>query len=347
MSAAPMKPALGPSAACTISGSVRWPRPVSDRENAVRVGPISSSPASDSPPPMMMQPGSNAAAMPASPTPSQRPTSASSSIDSGSPSRAAWVICGPSSRVGVAVDELAQVVGHRRVGADQLAGVADQGVARGVLLPAAAVAALAPVAVGHDLHVAELAGHPVGAAVDPVVEDERAADAGAERRAEHEAVAAPGAEPALGQAPRCWRRCRRPRAAAPARRPARAAARGASQVRREHHDGAGHVDEARPRRCRPPPRRTPGRSRWTRSTMVSSTARTSWPSVGRRSTRHHVAGRVDDRAEHLGAADVDPDRQRLPARGRGLAAGTRPRTCGSGLADRRAGAACGPACRCR
>ena len=98
MSAAPMKPALGPSAAWTISGSVRWPRPVRERENAVRVGPISSSPASESPPPMMMQPGSNAAAMPARPTPSQRPTSASSSMESGSPSRAAWVIWGPSSR---------------------------------------------------------------------------------------------------------------------------------------------------------------------------------------------------------------------------------------------------------
>jgi hypothetical protein len=35
--------------------------------------------------------------------------------------------------------------------------------------------------VRHHLHVAELAGHPVAAAVDASVEDERAADAGAER----------------------------------------------------------------------------------------------------------------------------------------------------------------------
>ena len=201
------------------------PRPVRVRENAARAGPSSSSPASETPPPTMMQDGSKAAVMPASPTPSQRPMSASSSTDSGSPSRAAWVTSGPVSARRVAVDPVVQGVRQRGVGRHQLAGVADQRVAGGVLLPAAPVAALAPVAVRHHLHVPELPRHPVGAAEHPVVDHHRAADAGAERHAEHDAGGRRRRRSGTRRARRCWRRCPRRPASRPGPSPRRAAAR--------------------------------------------------------------------------------------------------------------------------
>ena len=88
------------------------------------------------------------------------------------------------------------------------------------------------------------------------------------------------------------------------------------QVRGEHHDGAGHVDEARG----PDPDR--------RHVVLAGEARDQVDdgvldrahvvALGRPALDgHHRAGRVDDRAEHLGAADVDPDGQRLPPRGAG------------------------------
>ena len=45
--------------------------------------------------------------------------------------------------------------------AEAVAGEADQGIAAGVLLPAAPAPALARRTVGHDLRVAELAGKPL------------------------------------------------------------------------------------------------------------------------------------------------------------------------------------------
>ena len=81
-------------------------------------------------------------------------------------------------------------MGDRRVGGGQLAGLAHERVAAGVLLPAAAVAALAAATAGHDLHVAELARHAEPAALQRAVEQQRAADAGAEVDADEMRLAA-------------------------------------------------------------------------------------------------------------------------------------------------------------
>src|SRR5690606_32656249 len=88
--------------------------------------------------------------------------------------------------------------GDGRVGGGQFACLADQGVAGAVLLPAAAVAARAAVAAGHDLHVPELAGDAVLAAFDLAVLQDRAADAGAQRDHHEVVLAASGAEAPLG-----------------------------------------------------------------------------------------------------------------------------------------------------
>ena len=198
--------------------------------------------------------------MPASPTPSQRADRRRAAPWPAGPRRGRpRVTCGPVSRDASPSTIRRRSVGHRRVGRDQLAGVADQGVARGVLLPAATVAALAAVPVGDDLHVAELAGHPVRAAEDPVVDDQRAADAGAERDAQDEAVAARRRRTGTRRAPRCSRRCPPRRAArtrlASARRAAarRASSRCGENITRSR--------DRRPRtrrhRCPRRPRRTP------------------------------------------------------------------------------------------
>ncbi len=84
---------------------------------------------------------------------------------------------GPGDVGDVPLHPVQQVVRHRGVGGGQFPGLADQGVAGAVLLPAAAVAAGAAVARGDHLHVAELTGHPVLAALDPAVLQDRAADA--------------------------------------------------------------------------------------------------------------------------------------------------------------------------
>ncbi len=98
-----------------------------------------------------------------------------------SPSRASSVISGPVMSPMLPFDLLDDPVRDRGVGGGQLAGLAHQGVAGAVLLPAAAVAARAAVAAGHDLHMAEFAGDAVLAALDLAVLQDRAADAGAER----------------------------------------------------------------------------------------------------------------------------------------------------------------------
>src|SRR5690606_17876595 len=98
----------------------------------------------------------------------------------------------------VALDVLDDPVGDGRVGGGQLACLADQGVAGAVLLPAAAVAAGAAVAARDDLHVAELAGHAVLAALDLSVLEDRAADAGAQGDHHEVVLAASCAEAPLG-----------------------------------------------------------------------------------------------------------------------------------------------------
>ena len=95
------------------------------------------------------------------------------------------------------LDPLDDAVGDGRVGGGQLPGLADEGVAGAVLLPAAAVAARTAVPAGHHLHVAELTGDPVLAALDLTVLQDRAADAGAERDHDEMVLAAARAEPPL------------------------------------------------------------------------------------------------------------------------------------------------------
>lgn len=98
----------------------------------------------------------------------------------------------------MAFDPLDDAVGDRGVGRGQFTGLADQGVAGAVLLPAAAVAAGTAVPAGDDLHVAELAGHAVLAALDLAVLEDRAADAGAERDHDEVLLTAARAEAPLG-----------------------------------------------------------------------------------------------------------------------------------------------------
>ena len=181
--------------------------------------------------------------------------------------------------------------------------------------------------VGDDLHVPELAGHPVAAAEDLVVDDQGAADAGAEGDAED--VAVPDARRRTGTRParRCWRRCPRPPAPGSAASAPPAAARRARPGAARTARSPAPRRRTRPRRCRPPRRRTPRSASSTSSTMVSSTAGTLRPGVGRRRAGQHGAEGVDDAAEHLGAADVDADRQRRRAArsSRGVSRGGRTR----------------------
>ena len=88
--------------------------------------------------------------------------------------------------------------GRRRRGAGDLAGgLAERGAA-GVLLPAAAVAAGAQPAVGHDPHVPPLPRHAVRAAPQPAVQHDAAADAGAQRDHQRQVGAAGRAVAVLG-----------------------------------------------------------------------------------------------------------------------------------------------------
>ena len=128
------------------------------------------------------------------PTPSQWPISPSSSRAVWSPSRAASVISGPVRLAAVASDALEQVARDRGVGVDHRPGLAHERVAAGVLLPAAAVAALAPVPARDDLHVAELARDAEAAALHLSADEDAAADAGAEGHHHHVGLAARGAE---------------------------------------------------------------------------------------------------------------------------------------------------------
>ena len=104
------------------------------------------------------------------PTPSHWPMSSSSST------RDRVAVLGQlgDQRAGdlarIATGRAEQAVRDRRVRPRQLAGLADQRVAGGVLLPAAAVAALAAVAARHDLHVPELAGDAELAALQLAVD---------------------------------------------------------------------------------------------------------------------------------------------------------------------------------
>src|SRR3954447_5478591 len=105
---------------------------------------------------------------------------------------------GTGEVAGAALHPLEQVAGDRGVGVGQRPGLADQGVAAGVLLPAAPVAALATVPAGDDLHVAELPRDAEPAALDLPVDEEATADAGAQRHHHDVGLAARGAVLPLG-----------------------------------------------------------------------------------------------------------------------------------------------------
>ena len=232
-------------------------------------------------------------------------------MESGSPCWAACGHLGAAELRGVAPADLRQVVSHRRARDDQLTRLPLEGVAGGVLLPAAAVAARAAVPVRHHLHVPELAGHAVGAAVDPAVHDDRAADAGAQRDAQDEAVAGAGAEPALAERGGVGVVVDHDRDGDPAGQagPQRLVA--PRQVRREHHGGAAGVDEA----CG---------ADADRGDVVQLLQLLDQlddgvldpddvvPQGGSATELDHGPARVDDPGQDLGAADVDADRQRVP-----------------------------------
>ena len=307
-----MKPASGPSAASRSAARSGNPRPVSDARERRRVGPSSSSPASETPPPMMMQLGSKAAVMPARPTPSQLPIVGEQldgervAVPGGLGDQRA------GQPRGVAVHQGAQVVRHGDPRATSSRASRTSALPEAYCSQQPAVAALAAVAVRDDLHVPELAGHPVGAAEHPAVDHQRAADAGAERDAEDEAVPDAGTEPALrerrgvgvvvdhhGETDSGHQRVAQ-RLVAPV------------EVRGEHHHGE-RVASTNPAAPMPTAAISYLRAKAsTRSTMVSSTSWTSCPRVGTSVEIDDRASGVDDAAEHLGATDVDADRQRVP-----------------------------------
>src|SRR5690606_23138369 len=90
----------------------------------------------------------------------------------------------------------AQEVGVRRAELDQ---GGDEPELSGVALEAAAVAAAACAPLGLDGDVAELGGHAALAAIGALIDDDAAADAGAERVAEDVTRAARGAEARLAE----------------------------------------------------------------------------------------------------------------------------------------------------
>ncbi len=149
------------------------------------------------PAPITTVPGSRAATTPARPVPSHRPTSARISRAAGSPSCAACVTCSPRSspasppQAGPAGRVLA-------TGLDDLARGPGQHAGRGVLLPAAPVAALAATPVRDELLVPELAGQAVPAPLQPAVGEDRTTDAGAEGEHDEVALAPARPEPVLG-----------------------------------------------------------------------------------------------------------------------------------------------------
>ncbi len=143
---------------------------------------------------MTKRPGSRAAARLASPRPSHSPTSSSSSREAGSPARASSVTVAPvmaSGRPSAAASR-SWATGELAAGKDPC--LAAQGVSGGVLFPASAVAALAPVAAGHHDLVAKLSGDAEAAAFHPAVHHHGPADSGAQRDAYQPVLPLAGAE---------------------------------------------------------------------------------------------------------------------------------------------------------
>src|SRR5690606_33742724 len=96
-----------------------------------------------------------------------------------------------------AVAQAEQHAGALRRRHGPLVRVADEGLARGVLLPAALAAAAAEQAVRHHAAVAELGGDAVAPAVELAADDGSAAETGADGDADDVLVAGADAEPVL------------------------------------------------------------------------------------------------------------------------------------------------------
>ena len=213
--------------------------------NAARAGPSSRSPASTRRRRSRSSPGRGSRPGRPGPGRARCPTISKQRSAAGSPSLAAWVICGPSIAVGVPAAELQQPDRAARGAPGEVARLRHQGAAAGVLLPAAAVAAAAQPAVGYHPVVPGLAGHAPAAPVEPAVEHDAAADAGADGDERGRA---------RGRAPhRAWPRPRRWRCASFSTTTGRpdavldllaAAARPARPGSARTHGGAGLVDEA-------------------------------------------------------------------------------------------------------
>ena len=194
------------------------------------------------------------------PTPRRRPIAATTSRAAASPSWASSVTSAPVIRRPAASTAAERGVRARSCGHSQ-ALAAERG-AGGERLQAAAVRAVARARrpVGVDDHVAELAGRADAPADEHAVDQDAAADAGAER--EHHGVAGTRAPRRSGarRAARRWRRCRSRPAARAARRsgrgPARPRAAGGSWTARRRARGrSATASRGRSRApCRPPPR---------------------------------------------------------------------------------------------
>jgi len=204
---------------------------------------------------------------------------------------------------------LAQPLQHRGV-AQARPRRPGQGVAAGVLLPAAPAAALAGETVGHDLHVAELPGHAVAPPVHPAADDDGTADPGpqgdddAVPRAAGRAVRALGTRGAVGVVVQDHRR-------GPAlHQPGPDLLAAERQVRREH--------DPLPRRVHEPGRgdadpvdATPAGDVLHRLGERVLHGRGLHGAAGRRAARgaHQAPRGRHGGGEHLGAPDVDPDEE--------------------------------------
>ena len=241
---------LRAGSAATTRGPGRKPRPGRGRFGRSRAGASISSPSRTRRPPMTTTswPGRQVG----DPWPSHGPTSVTSSRASGSPSAAAAAKPSPVSRsASPATSSRSRPA--RPGGVSAISRAVCASAVPLAPLPAAAVAAGAEPAVGHDPHVAPLPRDAVRSAAQPAVEDDAAADAGAQR--DHQREVGPRAAPwrysaqAAASASLPTHSGRRSRAPGPAqgRVPP-------GQVRAEEHGVAGAVEPPAPM---PTPTRPP------------------------------------------------------------------------------------------
>ena len=194
--AAPIMPASLPSVAARIG--VSFIGFSARSRTSRRAGSSSRSPARMTPPPTTIAFGWKMLAKLAQATPSRVPIRSKTAIAVSSPASAASVTAVPSTvlpsaqqlaegRVGRAFGRRPALAAERGAGGERL----DAAVVRAV--------ALAGRAVGLDHDVAELGAGAGRAAVDLAVEDQAAADPGADGQHHHVRLAAGGAEEVLGE----------------------------------------------------------------------------------------------------------------------------------------------------